>query len=93
MLDTLYSITWGQTRHRFKTLRLIDIEGRITEGNLIFLVANLSYYPYLNMVKIENGHCQFDMEFVVKHQRVVSQKAFENRVIEEGWISSEFTKN
>lgn len=57
MLDTLYSITWYQTRPRFRGLTLIDIEGRITEGNLIFLIANLDYYTCLKLVKIENGHC------------------------------------
>ncbi len=56
MLDTLYSVTWFQTRHRFKHLRLLDIEGRISEGNVIVLCANMDYYKGLEQINIENSY-------------------------------------
>ena len=71
MLDILYSVTWFQTRHRFKYLQVIDLEGRISEGNVIVLVANMDYYKLLTTVILENGQCQFDIQFVLTQEKVV----------------------
>lgn len=54
-VDPLYTLTWIQTRPRFKLLQSIDLEGRITESNLVFLVANIAFYPCLNIIRLENG--------------------------------------
>ena len=87
-VDPLYTLTWIQTRPRFKLLNLIDLEGRITESNVIFLIANLSFYPFLSLIRLENGTTQFDMEYVQNHVRVSEKGIFDKNVkIEEKWVS------
>ncbi|CDW75764.1 UNKNOWN [Stylonychia lemnae] len=79
ILDPLYSVSWFQTRHRFKHLTLIDIEGVISEANLISLVVYLDYFQSLTLIKIEvNHHNSFDMKFIVEQDEVIKTNIFQD---------------
>lgn len=90
--DPLVFVIERSTKQRYKNIRLLDLEGRLTEGNLLYFLTNLNFYPRLESIKLESCESPLDMESVLNNQKLIGQKIFEHKKVVKNWESKEFNR-